>query len=362
LTQKYLFLALQNAIKMDANQRKQWIQSRQNKRNVSVASLVEGMLHGERQALGQAITLIESQNKADRHKALELLEGTKFAHGKSIRVGITGVPGVGKSTFIEAFGLYLLSLDKKVAVLAVDPSSEKNKGSILGDKTRMNQLSLQENVFIRPSPSGGTLGGLARSTNESILLCEAAGYDVVLVETVGVGQSETMVKQSVDFFLLLMLSGAGDELQGIKRGIMELADLLVITKADGDNIKPSKRAAAEYKNAMHLFPANDNDWIPQTSICSALENDGLDDIWKQIESFVNLTKINGWFEKNRVAQQNFWLETLVQEEIRTRFQQIPEFNQLLDDAENKIENGDANAFVMAQQIVNQIFEKYVKKS
>jgi LAO/AO transport system kinase len=347
---------------MDANQRKQWIQSRQNKRNVSVASLVEGVLHGERQALGQAITLIESQNKADRPKALDLLEGTKFAHGKSIRVGITGVPGVGKSTFIEAFGLYLLSLGKKVAVLAVDPSSEKNKGSILGDKTRMNQLSLQENVFIRPSPSGGTLGGLARSTNESILLCEAAGYDVVLVETVGVGQSETMVKQSVDFFLLLMLSGAGDELQGIKRGIMELADLLVVTKSDGDNIKPAKRAAAEYKNAMHLFPANENQWIPQTATCSALDNSGLDEVWKQIESFVNLTKINGWFDKNRMEQQKFWLETLVQEEIRSRFQQIPEFNELLEKAENQIQNQDANAFAMAQQIVNQIFEKYVKKT
>lgn len=347
---------------MDANQREQWIQSRKNKRNVSIVELAAGVLKGERQALGQAITLIESQNPKDRPKALQLLEGAKSCQGKSIRVGITGVPGVGKSTFIEAFGLYLLSLGKKVAVLAVDPSSEKNKGSILGDKTRMNALSVAENVFIRPSPSGGTLGGLARSTNESILLCEAAGYDVVLVETVGVGQSETMVKQSVDFFLLLMLSGAGDELQGIKRGIMELADLLVITKADGDNIRSAKRAAIEYKNALHLFPSNDNQWIPQTSTCSAIENQGLDEIWGQIESFVNLTTINGWFDRNRLAQQKFWLETLVQAEIHNRFQQIPEFSELLIDAENKIESRDANAFMMAQQIVNQIFEKYVKKS
>jgi len=357
--QKYLFLPRQKA-KMNEAQREQWLQSRQKKRSIAVEDLVRGVLGGERQALGQAITLIESQNEADRAKALDVLEGTKSGHGTSIRIGITGVPGVGKSTFIEAFGRYLIGLGKKVAVLAVDPSSEKNKGSILGDKTRMNALSVAENVFIRPSPSGGTLGGLARSTNESVLLCEAAGYDIVLVETVGVGQSETMVKQSVDFFLLLMLSGAGDELQGIKRGIMELADLLVITKADGDNVRAAKRAAAEYKNAMHLFPPNDNAWTPQTSVCSAIENTGLDDIWKQIESFINTTTINGWFDRNRETQQNFWLETLVREEILSRFQQFPEFNELREQAEYDIKNKKFNAFYLAQQIVNQIFEKHVK--
>lgn len=347
---------------MTPSQREQWLKSRQKKRSIDVDDLIRGILEGERQALGRAITLIESQNPADRTKAMRLLVGTKSMQGQSIRIGITGVPGVGKSTFIEAFGLYLIRLGKKVAVLAIDPSSEKNKGSILGDKTRMNALSIAENVFIRPSPSGGTLGGLARSTNESILLCEAAGYNVILVETVGVGQSETMVKQSVDFFLLLMLSGAGDELQGIKRGIMELADLLVITKADGDNIKPAKRAAAEYKNAMHLFPPNENHWIAQTSTCSALENIGLDEIWQQVESFVNTTKINGWFNENRMVQQKFWLEALIHEEILNRFQEFADFNELRQQAEKDILNKKSNAFHLAQNIVNQLFEKYVKQT
>lgn len=344
---------------MNEQQRKAWLESRKRRKSVDLATLANELSSGNRQALGQAITLVESVNPDDRSKALELLALTKQAQGNAIRIGITGVPGVGKSTFIESFGLYLLELGKRVAVLAVDPSSTKNRGSILGDKTRMNQLSIREEVFIRPSPSGGTLGGLARSTNESILLCEAAGYDVILVETVGVGQSETMVKQSVDFFLLLMLSGAGDELQGIKRGIMELADLLVVTKADGDNVKAAKRAAAEYKNAMHLFPANDNGWIPTTSVCSALEQSGLDDIWKQIDTFVNRTQNNGWFSKNRLEQQRFWLERMVQTDIIERFKSLSRFQEMMKNAEYSIENENDNAFVLAQNIVNEIFESYV---
>lgn len=346
---------------MDDQQRKAWLESRQRRKAVDSNSLARDLISGSRQALGQAITWVESSNPQDRQKALDLLALTKSHQGNSIRIGITGVPGVGKSTFIEAFGLYLLEMGKRVAVLAVDPSSTKNKGSILGDKTRMNQLSIAENVFIRPSPSGGTLGGLARSTNESILLCEAAGYDVILVETVGVGQSETMVKQSVDFFLLLMLSGAGDELQGIKRGIMELADLLVVTKADGENTKAAKRAAAEYKNAMHLFPANENQWIPSTATCSALDKTGLEDIWQQILSFVNATTINGWFEKNRRDQQFFWLERIVQNEILERFRSDKHFNALIENAEQSIRSQQENAFVLAQKIVNEIFQNYVKQ-
>jgi len=346
---------------MDSKQREKWLKTRKAKRALDISDLVQGVLNGDRDALGQAITRVESTNANDRPLALKLLNQTKQAQGKALRIGITGVPGVGKSTFIESFGLYLVSLGKRVAVLAVDPSSEKNKGSILGDKTRMNQLSINDSVFIRPSPSGGTLGGLARSTNESIRLCEAAGYDVILVETVGVGQSETMVKQSVDFFLLLMLSGAGDELQGIKRGIMELADLLVITKADGNNIKPAKYAAAEYKNALHLFPANENQWIPKAQTCSAYENLGLDTIWTEMESFVNLTKINGWFERNRLNQQKYWLDTLVRNELIIRFKKIEEFEKLLELAEIDIANNAANAFTLAPDIVNQIFQKYVKK-
>lgn len=346
---------------MDDQQRKAWLESRQRRKSVDSSSLARDLISGSRQALGQAITWVESSNPQDRQKALDLLGLTKSHQGNSIRIGITGVPGVGKSTFIEVFGLYLLEKGKRVAVLAVDPSSTKNKGSILGDKTRMNQLSVAENVFIRPSPSGGTLGGLARSTNESILLCEAAGYDIILVETVGVGQSETMVRQSVDFFLLLMLSGAGDELQGIKRGIMELADLLVVTKSDGENTKAAKRAAAEYKSAMHLFPANENHWIPSTTTCSALDKTGLDDIWQQISSYVNMTSINGWFEKNRLEQQILWLERMVQTEILDRFRTYNHFNELLENAERSINEQKENAFVLAHNIVTEIFETYVNK-
>lgn len=345
---------------MNEEQRKNWLSSRQQRKSVAIDTLATSLIRGDRQALGRGITLVESTNLDDRKKALELLQKTKSTKTNTIRIGITGVPGVGKSTFIESFGMYLLSKGKRVAVLAVDPSSTRNKGSILGDKTRMNELSLQENVFIRPSPSGGTLGGLARSTNESILLCESAGYDVILVETVGVGQSETMVKQSVDFFLLLMLSGAGDELQGIKRGIMELADLLVITKADGDNLKAAKRAAAEYKNAMHLFPPNENGWIPGTSVCSAIDKNGLDEIWKQIESFVNLTSINGWFDLNRKEQQLFWLEQSIQNEILERFRKNEHFIHLMQRAESNIAQQKGNAFVLAQDIVNEIFNTYWK--
>ena len=347
---------------MNEEQRRNWILSRQRRKSVDITVLAQDLMEGNRQALGQGITLVESTQPEDRRKAMALLSQTKQAQGMSIRIGITGVPGVGKSTFIEAFGMYLLSVGKRLAVLAVDPSSTKNKGSILGDKTRMNELSMQDQVFIRPSPSGGTLGGLARSTNESILLCEAAGYDVILVETVGVGQSETMVRQSVDFFLLLMLSGAGDELQGIKRGIMELADLLVVTKADGENSRAANRAASEYKNAMHLFPANDNGWIPRTSTCSALEKTGLNDIWIQIESFVNQTKINGWFEKNRKEQQLFWFNRMVQNDLLERLKNESRFSELMHESEQRIRDGHDNAFVLAQKLVHEIFKTYIKSN
>jgi LAO/AO transport system kinase len=248
-----------------------------------------GIQRGDVAVLGQAITLVESALTKHRSIAETLIEKCLPLSGKSIRIGITGVPGVGKSTFIEAWGNYLTSLGHKVAVLAVDPSSQTSKGSILGDKTRMNDLAINPKAFIRPSPSAGSLGGVAQKTRESIILCEAAGFDVILIETVGVGQSETAVHSMTDFFLLLMLSGAGDELQGIKRGIMEMADHLTITKADGDNLKKAKLAASEYKNALHLFPAQESGYTPQVSICSALEKTGLDSIWSTIESYKNTT-------------------------------------------------------------------------
>jgi LAO/AO transport system kinase len=270
---------------------------------------------GNISALAQGITLLESTLKKDKENAQILLSNCLPKSGNSIRIAITGVPGVGKSTFIETFGKNLTSQGKKVAVLAIDPSSEKTKGSILGDKSRMLELSNDNNAFIRPSPTSSTLGGVANKTRESIILCEAAGFDIILIETVGVGQSETTASNLVDFFLLLMLAGAGDELQGIKRGIMELANALVITKADGDNCQKAKNAALEYKRALHLFPAMDNGWVTKVSTCSALDNIGINTILKSIFKFNSQMLISGWKIKNRNDQNIYWLHVKVKEEL-----------------------------------------------
>jgi LAO/AO transport system kinase len=258
---------------------------------------------------------LESTLPEHEKEAQKLLATCLPYSGKSIRVGVTGVPGVGKSTFIEVFGKLLTSQGKKVAVLAIDPTSEQTKGSILGDKSRMHELSANENAFIRPSPSSGTLGGVANKTRESIILCEAAGYDVILIETVGVGQSETTVSNLADFFLLLMLAGAGDELQGIKRGVMELADGLIINKADGDNITNAKNAALAYKRSLHLFPTMQNGWIPQVSTCSALENKGIDKVWDTITTYDSQMSASGWKNANRKNQNIYWLHLAVKEEL-----------------------------------------------
>ena len=275
---------------------------RHKKSELTVDDYVKGILDGNRTILSRAITMIESENPTHIAMAQEIIERCLPHSGNSLRIGITGVPGVGKSTFIESFGGMLTSQGHKLAVLAIDPSSERTKGSILGDKTRMETLSTDPNAFIRPSPSGSALGGVARKTRESIILCEAAGFDVILVETVGVGQSETVVKSMVDFFLLLMLAGAGDELQGIKRGIMEMADALVINKADGDNLLKAKSAASQYRAALKLFPKSDNGWDVPVEVCSALENFALDKVWQIIQDFVTLTKSNGSFERTRNEQ------------------------------------------------------------
>ena len=302
-------------------------------------NLSQEILNGNITALGQGITLIESTLKEDEIKAQNLLSECLPKSGNSIRIGITGVPGVGKSTFIESFGKLLTSKGKKVAVLAIDPTSEKTKGSILGDKSRMTTLSAEKNAFIRPSPSSGTLGGVANKTRDSIILCEAAGFEIILVETVGVGQSETSVNNLVDFFLLLMLAGAGDELQGIKRGIMELADTLVITKADSQNIKNAKNAAAEYKRALHLFPPMENGWTPQVTTCSALENKGITEILEIINQFNSQMISNQWKIKNRADQNNYWLHFKIKEELGNK-----KYNSLLDSGkikllEKKLEKG-----------------------
>lgn len=278
-------------------------------------NLSQEILKGNITALGQGITLIESTLEKDQKKAQNLLLECLPKSRNSIRIGITGVPGVGKSTFIETFGKLLTSQNKKVAVLTIDPTSEKTKGSILGDKSRMPKLSAEKNAFIRPSPSSCTLGGVANKTRESIVLCEAAGFEIILIETVGVGQSETAVNNLVDFFLLLMLAGAGDELQGIKRGIMELADTLIITKADGDNIEKAKNAAEKYKKALHLFPPMENGWTPQVRICSALENKGISEALEIINRFNRQMLSSKWKIKNRDNQNNYWLHVKIKEEL-----------------------------------------------
>ena len=285
----------------------------------STQNLITEILKGDITALSRAITLIESKNPNHLEKANAIIKGCLPHANNSIRIGITGVPGSGKSTFIEAFGIHLTNLGKKIAVLAVDPSSSITKGSILGDKTRMEDLVKIERAYIRPSASGDSLGGVARKTRETIILCEAAGFDTIIIETVGVGQSETAVHSMVDFFLLLKLAGAGDELQGIKRGIIEMADAIAINKADGDNLKRAKLAKVEFSRALHLYPEKASNWQPKVSICSALHNEGVTEIWELIESFQKLTKDNSYFEHKRNEQNKFWLMQTIEDRLKSKF-------------------------------------------
>jgi len=275
-------------------------------------ALTSGIFNSDKTALARAITLVESTKK-------ENLEKANAKKADSIRIGITGVPGVGKSTFIESFGKNLTAMGKKVAVLAVDPTSTKTKGSILGDKTRMQELVKDNNAFIRPSPSGKSLGGVTRKTRETIILCEAAGYDVILIETVGVGQSETAVHSMVDFFLLLKLPGAGDELQGIKRGIIEMADAIIINKADGDNLKRARSASVEFSRALHLYPPKDNGWSPKVLSCSALKNTGLEEIWKMILNYISENKASSFFTSKRKSQNKYWLLQTLDDQLKQQF-------------------------------------------
>ncbi|MCB9223063.1 MAG: methylmalonyl Co-A mutase-associated GTPase MeaB [Crocinitomicaceae bacterium] len=313
--------------------------------------LFDKIRQGDKNGLSEAITLLESQRAEDRTKSHKLLELLLPYSGNSIRIGITGVPGVGKSTFIESFGKYLVDNGFKVAVLAIDPSSERSGGSILGDKTRMVELANHPSAFIRPTATGGSLGGVARKTRESIVLCEAAGFDVILIETVGVGQSEIAVHSMTDFFLLLMLAGAGDELQGIKRGIMEMADTIVITKADGDNVKKANLARSEYKNAIHLFPPKENEWIPKVETVSSLEKTGVEKIWEIIESFKLLVTSNGWISKNRNDQQEYWMNEAIKEELLHSFYETPGLKELLEDVSEKLKKGEITSFQASDLIM-----------
>ncbi|MFC6997667.1 methylmalonyl Co-A mutase-associated GTPase MeaB [Rufibacter roseus] len=314
-----------------------------------------GVLSGNRVLLSRAITLVESTLPFDQDLAHQVMEQIMPQTGNSVRIGITGVPGVGKSTFIEAFGNYLLEQqDKKLAVLAIDPTSQRTGGSILGDKTRMETLAANSKAFIRPSPAGKTLGGVARSTRESILLCEAAGFNVIFVETVGVGQSETAVHEMVDFFLLLMLAGAGDELQGIKKGIMEMADAIAITKADGDNIPKAISAQAEYQSALHLFPVNPSTWSPTVSVCSAYDKTGLDAIWQSVTEYVQLTQKNGYFQQRRQEQNLHWLKQSIRQSLEERFYQNEDVKKQWATISKQVSEGSKSPFAAAAELLQHL--------
>ena len=324
------------------------------RKEIVVEELFQELLKGNKSALSQAITLVENNNPRHQEKSAALIEKCLPHANRSIRIGITGVPGVGKSTFIEAFGGYLADNGKKVAVLAVDPTSTVSGGSILGDKTRMETLVNHENAFIRPSPSGDSLGGVAKKTRETIILCEAAGFDTLLIETVGVGQSETTVHSMTDFFLLLKLAGAGDELQGIKRGIMEMADAIVINKADGDNRKPAEKARSEFRRALHLYPEKESGWKPKVLLCSALHKEGIEEVWELIGHFEELVKENGSFRHNRQEQNKFWMLQTINEHLKSRFYQHPEIKKLLPSQLKYLEQNETTPFQAAALLL----EKY----
>ncbi|MCD4734429.1 MAG: methylmalonyl Co-A mutase-associated GTPase MeaB [Bacteroidales bacterium] len=318
---------------------------------------LEGIKASNKTFLAKAITLIESSLAEHQTKANEIIEHCLPYAGNSIRIGITGVPGAGKSTFIEALGSYLTGKNHRIAVLAIDPSSQKTKGSILGDKTRMEALANNPKVFIRPSPSGGSLGGVARKTKETIILCEAAGFDTIFVETVGVGQSETAVHSMVDIFLLLMIAGAGDELQGIKRGIMEMADLIVINKADGDNIERTKVAKRTLENALHLFPPPESGWQTIVNTCSSINTSGINEVWDTIVEYVNFTKKTGIFEKKRQYQDLQIMKKTVNDLLKLRFLNDPAIKSLYPQLESKIIAGEINPYSAANQLLDILFKK-----
>lgn len=318
---------------------------------LSLNEYVDGITNGNKTILSKAITLIESSLSMHQELAQQVIEKCLPYSGNSIRICVTGVPGVGKSTFIEALGKHITTLGRKLAVLAIDPSSKRWKGSILGDKTRMEFLSIDENAFIRPSPSSGSLGGVARNTRETIILCEAAGYNTIFIETLGVGQSEYTAHSMVDFFLLLMLAGAGDELQGLKRGIMKLADAIIINKADGDNINASKRAAAQYGSTLQLFQHKESQWYPTVGYCSSLNNTGIKDIWENIIKFENITRDNGYFELNRSNQLRFVLHETIADLLKTNFYNTPFIKKNIKLIEQQIIDKKLNPYFVASELI-----------
>lgn len=318
---------------------------------------VEGILAADIAVLSQAITLVESNNPAHYEQAQQIIERCLPYAGKSIRIGITGVPGAGKSTFIEAVGGMVTAEGHRLAVLAIDPSSERTGGSILGDKTRMESISANPDVFIRPSPSAGSLGGVARKTRETVVLCEAAGFDVIFIETVGVGQSETAVHSMVDMFMLLQISGAGDELQGIKRGIMEMADMIVITKAEGDNLTRAELAKRQYENALMLFPTAESGWRPQVYTSSAYAGTGLKEIWAGVGEFLSFVRSNGYYSSNRNRQNEYWMFESINESLRNNFYNDPEIEKLLPEYREMVLGDRMSSFIAAKQLLDKYYKK-----
>ncbi len=323
------------------------------RKRLEASEYIDGVLRGDRVLLSRAITIIESNLDSDKKLGKEIIQAILPHSGKSLRIGITGVPGVGKSTFIEVFGKHLIEQGHRVAILSIDPSSQRTKGSILGDKTRMEELANRKEAYIRPSASGETLGGVANKTGETMLLCEAAGFDIILIETVGVGQSETAVHRMTDFFLLLMLSGAGDELQGIKKGIMEMADMLVINKADGDNINKSQLAKRQYENALHIFPTSASGWTPVVSTASALKNIGIPEIWGKIRDFKKLVKENGYFERNRKDQQIEWMYNNIHENLKQLFYGSDHIASHLKALEKEVLHAEISPVKAAERIIDE---------
>lgn len=330
---------------------------RQKKKSFSAEEYSSKILEGNITFLSKAITLVESSRQDHYEEAQDIIERCLPYSGNSVRIGITGVPGAGKSTFIETLGKRITGLGRKLAVLAIDPSSERSHGSILGDKTRMESLASDQNAFIRPSPSAGSLGGVARKTRESIILCEAAGFDTIFVETVGVGQSETLVHSMVDFFLLLMISGAGDELQGIKRGIMEMADAIAINKADGNNIHRAETTRVEFQNALYFFPEHKPGWKPKVTTCSALEASGIDEIWAIINEYISIARENGYFDQWRQQQAVYRMHETISETLRNSFYKNPDIEKLIPELEQMLRDKKITSYLAACRVLNKYFLK-----
>lgn len=326
------------------------------RRHLTANDYVNGILKGDITVLGQAVTLVESTNHDHQVIAQEVIEKCLPYAGKSVRIGISGVPGAGKSTSIDEFGLHVLKEHGgRLAVLAIDPSSERSKGSILGDKTRMEKLSVHPDSFIRPSPSAGSLGGVARKTRETIILCEAAGFDKIFVETVGVGQSETACHSMVDFFLLIQLAGTGDELQGIKRGIMEMADGIIINKCDGNNVDKCQLAATNFRNALHFFPKPESGWSPQVLTYSGFYGHGIKEVWDMVYAYFDFVKKNGYFDYRRSEQAKYWMRESINEHLLGSFYQNPTIADMLAAAERNVLEGRCTSFVAAKQLLDSYF-------